>query len=260
MLEYQRLKLFEQFGKDILKLDTFLLKLVGYNPQESRLKIGDYLLHCSPATFRINGCSLVLFLGKSEVEHFKEYEKKLISFGISFDGTYFGSSVSFYIKGRMVSLNMMRENVYLLDFSINNPPNSYIEVFLYLSNINSIYKKLYSTKLTAEQSSGIQRFPVYKAQIFKDGVLICHGTIASLSLRHIEFDLRSIDVEMEMDKEYKYIILYNGRGINLIGKVVKALPNQYISSIDFNLEFIHIMSKYLGVTQEEEEVEDLEEL
>jgi len=263
VLEYQKVKLLEQYARHILKLDTFLLKVVGYNPEESRLKIDDYLLHCSPAAISLQSCSLVLFLGKNEIDFFKKFEKKLVSLNLAFDSTYFGSPVSFYIKGRMESINVMRENVYMLDFTLTNIPETYKEIFLYLSNISSLYKKLYNTKLTENQKISINKIPIDKVQIFKDGVLVCHGRIASLSNRHIELDLRHNQVNLEMDKTYKYTILYYGRGINLTGKIVKSLPYQFISSLDFNLEYIHIISKYMNISNqipESEFSEELEEL
>lgn len=268
MLEYQKSKLLEKYSKHILKLEPFLLRISGYNPEETRLKIDNYHLHCTPATFTMTSATLVLFLGKNEIGFFKKFEKKLVSLNLAFDSTYFGSAISFYIKGKMESLTMMRENVYTMEFTLNNVPDAYKEIFLYLSDISTLYKKLYSTKLNETQITGIKKLPIKKAQVFKDGVLICHGTVANISTKHIELDLRQNSIELEMDTIYKYTIIYNGRAINLSGKVVKSQPNQYISSLDFNIEYIHILSKYMNMAaknqisdkQDVEELEVLEEL
>lgn len=255
----------EKHSKNILKLEPFLLRISGYNPEETRLKIDNYLLHCTPATFTLKSCTLLLFLGKNEIDFFKKFEKKMVSLNLAFDSTYFGSSVSFFIKGRMESLTMLRENVYNLEFTLNVVPDTYKEIFLYLSNISFIYKKLFISKLNESQLSGIKKLPVDKVQIFKDGVLICHGKVCNLSPKHIELDLRQNAIDLEMDGIYKYIMLYNGRAINLIGKIVKSQPNQFISSLDFNLEYIHILSKYMDVVTKSQtsvvgESEELEEL
>ena len=191
----------------------------------------------------------------------KNSKKKLVSLNLAFDSTYFGSNISFFIKGRMETISMMKDNVYLLDFTIQNVPDTYKEIFLYLSNMSSLYKKLYNTKLTKEQESNLKKLPVTKAQIFKDGVLVCHGTVANISTRHLELDLRNNKEELEIDGNYKYIILYYGKAINLSGKIVKSIPNQYISSLDFNLEFIHILSKYMNMggtnNSDDEELEEI---
>lgn len=265
MLANQKVKLLEKYSNTKLKVDTFLLNIIGYNPQESRLKIDNFMLHCSPATFSLTSCSLILFLGKNEIDHFKKFEKKLVSLNLSFDSTYFGSDISFFLKGRMDSIDPMRETVYIMEFSLSNVPEYYKEIFLYLSDISSIYKKIYDTKLTESQISGIKRLPIDKVQIFKDGVLICHGKVANISTRHIEMDLRHNNVELKMDDVYKYTILYCGKAINLSGKIVKSKPFQYISSLDFNLEYIHILSRYMNMTHSAVEkatgeVEELEEL
>ncbi len=265
MLEYQRIKLNEKYADHVLKLEPFLLGICGYNPQESKLKIDTYQLHCTPATFTLKSCSLILFLGKNEIEFFKKFEKKLVSLNLVFDSTYFGSPVSFFIKGKMESIKMLRENVYTLDFTLNVVPDTYKELFLYLSEISTLCKKLYDAKLNETQILGIKKLPVEKVQVFKDGVLICHGKVANISTKHLELDLRQNAIDLEMNGVYKYTILYNGRSLNLLGKIVKSQPNQFISSLDFNLEYIHILSKYMNmVTQSGENVvehsEALEEL
>lgn len=265
MLEYRKTKLLQKYADHKLKIEPLLLKISGYNPQETRLKIENHLLHCSPVSFSMTSCTLLLFLGEKETRLFKEFEKKLVSLNLAYDATYFGSAVSFFIKGKMESLTMMRENIYTLEFTLNSVPETYKELFLYLCDISTLYKKLYNTKLTETQITGIKKLPVDKAQIFKDGVLICHGKVANISPRHIELDLRLNNQELTMNQNYKYTILYNGNAINLSGKIVKSQPNQYISSLDFNIELIHILSKYMNmvtrtvdsVVQDNEELEEL---
>ncbi|OQY38336.1 MAG: hypothetical protein B6229_06170 [Spirochaetaceae bacterium 4572_7] len=265
MLEHQKNKLSERYAEHTLKLEPFLLGLSGYNPKETRLKIQKYMLHCAPATFSLESCQLLLFLGNNEVEFFKNYEKKLVSLTLSFDATYFDKPVSFFLKGKFESLKMMRENVYILNFSHTTSSDTYRELFLYLSEISTIYKKLFNSKLTDEQVSGLKKVPIYRVDISKDSQFICNGVLAHLSTKYLEIDLGQANATLDMNEIYNYTIVYNSKIIKLTGKVVKNQENKYISSLAYNIELVYILSKYMKMPQfnkskNTEKLEELEEL
>lgn len=265
MLEHQKKTLEAKYSDYILKLEPYLLRVSGYNPQETRLKINGYLLHCTPGTFSLTGCKLILSLRSQEIKFFKEYEKKIISLKLSFDSPYFGKSVSFFIKGRMDSLIEVRENVYTLYMVFVSTSDTYKELFLHLSEISSIYKKIYHTKLTEDQINGIKMTPITYAQIIKNGQVFCYGKLISISPRHFEISLDQQNCELTWNEKYKYTITYNNRTINLTGTIVKKDNNNYISTIDFNMEYIHIITIYMNMSQgkntgNNQDTEELEEL
>lgn len=265
MLEYQKTKLSEKYADYILKLEPFLLKLSGYSAQDTKLKIDNYLLHCTPATFSLEKCQLLLSLGKNEVEYFKGFEQKLISLNLGFDSTYFGKPVSFYIKGRLENFDLVRDTIYMLNFSLNAISDTYKELFLYLSEMSNLYKKLYNTKLDNDQIEGLKKIPLNTIEISKDGIFICNAKLSHLSTRHLEIDLRQTNMSLEMEQNYNYVINYNNRPLKLSGKVVKSEDNQFISSIEYNIEYIHIISKYMNMLNKAEnnqksDTEELEEL
>ncbi len=260
MLEYQKIKLLEKHARNKLKLEPFLLRLVGYNPEETRLKIDKFLLHCTPATITLTSCKLLVFLGKEEIEHFKQFEKTIVTLTLAFDYTYFSSPLSFFIKGKMDSFEELRENIYSLEFNLNSVPEAYKQLFLYLSEITTIYRKIYDTKITKEQQENIKRFPVNEAFIYKEGELLYNARVNYLSARHIELNL--LNNKLEMGETYRYTIVFNGSQINLSGKPVKNKENLYISSLDFSLEYIHVLSKFMKLNTDENntDTEELEEI
>lgn len=265
MLDHQKKLLAEKYTDNILKLEPFLLRISGYNAQETRLKIDNYHLHCTPGTFSLTNCKLLLFLGAKEIGFFKEFEQKHISLKLAFDSTYFGKPVSFFLKGRLESLVTVRENVYTLDLVLTSTSDTYKELFLHLSEITTIYKKIYHTTLTPTQLAGIKKAPITFTQVIKNNQVFCYGRLHNISPRHFEISLEDQKIELTMSQKYKYSITYNNRQINVTGTVVKKENNSYISTIDFNMEYIHIITIYMNMLQNKDKtdndsLEELEEL
>jgi len=262
VLELQKIKLLEKYKNYVLKLEPFLLSLSGYNPQETRLKIDTFYLHCTPATFSMTKCSLLLYLGEKEGALFSKYTNKLISLNMAFDETYFGRPVSFYLKGKLDNIKKIRDNVYSLDFTLTTISETYKELFLFLSEIASIHKKLYMNKLNQSQIDGLHRVPIRRTEVSSEGKFIGFAMINNLSTRHLELQLEQ--GRLESNNRYKYSITFNNRELKLSGKIVKTLENQYISSLDFNLEYVHILSRYMNMynspSTSGHDTEELEEL
>lgn len=253
MLDNQKKILSEKYADTILKLEPFLLRFSGYNPQDTRLQVENYKLHCTPGTFSLTGCKLLLCLSPKEVGIFQGTENKLIALKLGFDSTYFGKPVSFFLKGRLESLIAVRENVYTLDLVLTSTSDTYKELFLHLSEIAGIYNKVYHTTLTQEQLTGIKEVPLTHTQIIKGNQNICYGKLNHISPRHFEVVIEQPGIELILDQKYKYIIIYNNRPINLIGTVVKNEGNTYITTIEFNMEYIHIMTIYMNRYQKQED-------
>lgn len=261
MLEYQKKKLLDKHVNNILKLEPFLLNISGYNPEDTRLKIGSYHLHCTPGTFAINSCKLLIFLGSKEYAYFNEYQNTIISLNLCFDATYFGQTVSFYIQGKLNNLTNIRENVYTVDLEFTSISEYYKEIFLYLCELSTIYKKIYHTKLTPEQLALIKNVPMNIIDIELDNMRI-RANLQSISPRHLEIVLMDSNISLTKDQKYRYSVFYNNREIKLTGMIMKGEDGKYISALDYNIEFVHIISKYMHIQQKEQidQAEVLEEL
>lgn len=246
MLDNQKKLLSEKYSDSILKLEPFLLRFSGYNPQDTRLQIDDYKLHCTPGTFSLTDCKLLLCLSPKETGIFQGTENKLIALKLSFDSTYFGKPVSFFLKGRLESLLIVRENIFTINLILSTTSDTYKELFLHLSEISSIYKKVYHTTLTPHQLAGIAQAPLTYCQIIQEEQLITYVKLNNISPRHLEFVLEQPEARINIDQKYKYIIMYCGRPINLIGTVVKQEGNNFITTIEFNMEYIHIITTYMN--------------
>lgn len=261
MLEYQKKKLLEKHINNIVKLEPFLLSISGYNPEETRLKIGNYHLHCTPGTFSLNNCKLLIFLGKKEFDYFNEYEKSIISLNLCFDATYFGNTISFYIQGKLNNLTNIRENVYSVDLEFTSISEYYKEIFLYLCELTTIYRKIYDTKLTPEQLKLITKVPMKVIDIQVANMRI-RANLDSISPRHLKISLADSNMSLTEQQKYNYSVFYANREIHLTGTIVKADSGNYISALDYNIEFVHIISKYMHIQQKEQidQAEELEEL
>ncbi|MGL1891043.1 MAG: hypothetical protein OCD02_05415 [Spirochaetaceae bacterium] len=265
MLEYQKSKLSELYANHTLKLEPFLLRISGYNAQETRLKIDTHLLHCTPGTFSLKECKFLLFLNPSEVEYFKAFEQKTIALNLAFDETYFDKPVAFFLKGKFESLKTMRENVYIIDFTLINMSDAYKEIFLYLCQISAIYKKIFDNKLSDDQIEGIRKAPIFSTEILKSNKLICYGKLADLSVSGFKIIVFQPNTEIEVNTKYQFVIRFNNRPIKLSGEIVEIDAKKYTVKLDFNIEFVHILSKYMNIVKkgnrvESESVEEVEEL
>lgn len=265
MLEYQKKKLSDIFANYTLKLEPFLLKMAGYNAQETRLKIDTHLLHCTPGTFSLKGCKFILFLSKPEAEFFNKFENKTISLNLAFDEQYFEKPVSFFLKGKFESLKMMRENVYIIDFSLINMSDTYQEIFLHLCQISTIYRKIYDNKLTESQIEGIKNAPIFSTEIAKANKLICYGKLSNVSTTGFQIMVFQPNANIEVNSKYQFTIRFNNRPVKLLGEITEINGKTFTAKLDFNLEYIHIMSKYMNMTKkshatETEKVEELESL
>ena len=260
MLDQQKRLLKEKYSDYILKLEPFLLRISGYNPQDTNIQIGNNRLFCTPGTFSLTDCKVLLFLTPKEVGLFKGLEKKLISLNLAFDSTYFGKPISFFLKGKIESLITIRENVYTLDLSLNSTSDTYKELFLHLAEVTSLYKKVYHTKLTPLQEAGIKQAPLTYCQIVKNKQIISYVKLNNISPRHLEFTLKNQETTIDVEQKYNYIMTYNGRPINLTGTIVKKEGDNFISTIELNMEYIHIITIYMNMYQKQEsQVIDTEE-
>lgn len=263
MLAYQKKKLSEKYARHILKLDPFLLNISGCIQQETRLKIGTHMLHCTPATFSFTNCQLLIFLASNEIEYFKKFEKNLISLSFAFGEAYFGNPVSFYLKGRFESLKEMREGIYVLDFKLTSLSDSYKEIFLYLSEISTIYDKLYNSVVTEEQLVGLSKVPFKNAKIVKDGALLGIGNLENIKLDSLDIKLAESNIILEQENIYILHIAFNNNMIKLVCEVKDSNDNIYNMSVKYNSEYIHILSRYMNMGQKtdtNDEVDELEEI
>ncbi|MBN2617783.1 MAG: hypothetical protein JXR64_05660 [Spirochaetales bacterium] len=262
MLEYQIKKLEEKHKQSILKLEPFLLRISGYNPQESRLKVGNYFLHCTPGSFSLKTCNLLLVLGKQEIKYFNQFEDKIVALNLAFDSTYFGRQVSFYLKGKFSKLTNIRDSIYSVNLDLSSISDFYRELFLYLSEVSSIYKKLHSSSKESGYITSEKKIPITFIEISYPNKSILNAAIKGISPGFLEISKGSNNLNLEKDKVYSFKIYYNMQKIKLAGKVEEENDATYIISIDFNMEFIHILSKYMKIAQKQQidQSEDLEEL
>ncbi len=261
VLEYQKKKLTEKHANYILKLEPFLLNIAGCNQQETRIKLGGHLLHCTPATFSLINCKLLLFLGEHEVEYFKKFEKTLTSLSFAFSDLYFEKSTSFYLKGKIEQFVKMREGIYEVDFALNTLSDAYKEIFLHLSEITTLHKKLYNSELSEIQLSGLKGVPIFSAKVIKDGKIICDGKLSKVRLDNLKLVIMTKHSQLQIGEEYRFHFNFNFNTIKLVGTIESHDGSVYSSKIKFNTEFVHILSKFMhSSTANSNNSEKLEEI
>lgn len=260
MLEYQKEKLTKKYNNYILKVDPYILRLSGYNPHETLLKIDNYFLHCIPATLSLSSCTLLLSLAKNEIDFFNDFKGSIISLNFSFDPTYFGKSMSFYLKGRFQDLKKMKPGVYILIFSLVAIPDSYKELFFYLSDVVTLYQKLYDSNPVIDSKKPLIPTPFRSVQIYSNGEQICSDNLKSINVNSLK--IKKTQQNIESGKPLSFRVIYNNRVLKLSGKLNETTETEHIFSINFNTEFVYILSRLMNIDNLNEEVKNgsIEEL
>lgn len=260
MLEYQKEKLTKKYSNYTLKVDPYILRLSGYNPHETLLKIDEYYLHCIPATLSLTKCTLLISLGDNEVDFFNELKGSLISLNFSFDPTYFGRSMSFYLKGRFQDLKKMKPGVYILIFSIVAIPDSYKELFFYLSDVVTLYQKLYESNPKMDEKKSIIPNPFRSVQVYSNGKQVCSEGLKSISINSLKINKSQNDLKEGTPLHFR--VIYNNRVLKLSGKLKESSNNELIFTLNFNTEFVYILSRLMKINtlSEDNRNEVIEEL
>lgn len=264
MLEYQREKFEKKFEDYILKIDPYILRISGYNPQETLLKIGDYLLHCIPATFSLSSCNLLLSLGEKEIEFFQKYKESLISLNFSFDPAYFNKSTSFFLKGKFENLKKVRPGVYTMLFSFTATPNSYKELFFHLSNVVTIHEKFYITDPIEANDVKLVPTPFNRVKIIYKGNIIKDDELLTISAKNFKIKSSPELLDIEEIALLHFRVLCNTRELKLVGKKSEQTMDYCTFSLNFNTEYIHTLSRLYRLLRTREtkdhDNEELEEL
>lgn len=245
VLEYQKERLTKKYSSYILKVDPYILRLSGYNPHETLLKIDEYYLHCIPATLSLTKCTLLISLAENEIDFFNEFKGSLISLNFSFDPTYFGRSMSFFLKGRFQDLKKMKPGVFILIFSIVAIPDSYKELFFYLSDVVNLYQKLYESNPKINSSKPLVPSPFRSVQIYSNGKQICSQKLEGITIN--TFKIKKTLQSFEENAPLHFRVIYNNRVIKLSGKLKESSETEQVFSLNFNTEFVYILSRLMNI-------------
>lgn len=262
MLEYQKERFAKRFANYTLKIDPYVLRISGYNPQETYIKMGDYSLHCIPATFSLSNCTLLISLGEKEVDFFDDFKKTLITLNFTFDPAYFSKTTTFYLRGKFNALTRIKNGVYTLIFNFSNISNSYKEIFFYLSDVVFLHNKFYETDPTKSEDIVLTPKPFKDIEIYKGGKKLCLGVLKDINSRSFVIK-KSPEIEtLNKSDLLRYKISFNGQAIRLSGRLMKTDTNSSTFSLNYNTEYIHTLTRLVKVikNRNDENGEKLEEL
>jgi len=120
--------LLQKWGQTTLKVDTFFLQRTGFVANQTILKLGEYNLHCVPATLGVEESRFLAVLTPVEVNHFARYKVGTQILILTFDDAEKKDVDRFHLRVTLVDLVPVpeRKNVCFLLLKIKSIPTDFV--------------------------------------------------------------------------------------------------------------------------------------
>ncbi len=118
----------EKLGQTTLKVDTFFLRRTGFVANQTVLKLGEYTLHCVPATLGAEGARFLAVLTPSEIDLFSKFKAGTHTLLLTFDNPESKDIMRFPLKVGLTELNPVpdRKNVCFIQLKFKSLPAPFV--------------------------------------------------------------------------------------------------------------------------------------
>ena len=118
----------EKLGQATLKVDTFFLRRTGFVANQTILKLGEYNLHCVPATLGAEGARFLAVLTPSEINLFSKFKTGTHVLLLTFDDPDGNDVMRFPLRVGLTDLLPVpdRKNVCFLQLKFKSLPPEFI--------------------------------------------------------------------------------------------------------------------------------------
>jgi len=180
----------QRLGQTTLKVDTYFLQRTGFVANQTVLRLGEYNLHCVPATIGVIESRLLAVLTPSEVNHFAKFKGGTQILLLAFDDPDNKDIARFPLRVSLTDLIVVpeRKNVCFLVVKAKSFPSEFI-LFLgdYLDELES--------RKAAWETCGVDPIP-----LSTEGLAAWNGTgvlVADVesNVRAREFHTKLIQLE-----------------------------------------------------------------
>lgn len=245
MLPYKKKKLLEKFQGYYLKADKFLFQSAGYLPHETLVKIHTHKLFCSVAGLSLDKCLILLTLSPKEYDSFKKYENRPASIKFSYSDVFFKEPLSFYIRGHLGTFIKQKEEVYTIEMKYESITESYKDIFLFLTTLNSKYQLIYDSDSKVNKEKCITPKTFHIGAIYKKGILQCDGFIEDISPKFVTLKISKCKNVVKEDEVVELTTVFYNRHIKLPGKIANYTDGICQLNLNYKTDFIYILTKFI---------------
>ena len=127
MADREMQSIHQKLGQASLKVDAYFLKQTGFIANQTVLKLGEYNLHCVPATLGLEGGRFLAVLTPSEISLFSKFKDGTNILILTFDDVENHDVARFHLRVGLTELIPLenRKNVCFLDLRFKSLPGEF---------------------------------------------------------------------------------------------------------------------------------------
>jgi hypothetical protein len=263
MLSYKKEQLLKKFSDTTLSAHPSLLKKFGYQAEKTCLEISGYRIFCTPYSFSLRKCRLLVSLREEEIEFFSQFSDKLNSLYLTCSPEERDPRQSFFIKGRIPEMKKAPgyENVWVLDFQFKTESDSYVRHFLTMADMNRRYYEYYLSSAPAVFGTRMlmETLGTDTLLISKKKQKIGYSFVHSVSVNFVEVVLNLNGYSVEEGDRLSLICENYQEVLKLYGKVSRIEKSKEIDEfhelridLEFHMGYIDRLAPYLDAHEPEE--------
>lgn len=215
------------------------------------LKIEDYYLSSIPFSLSMDKAHLLIILSEKERLFFGRYINHLTSLHFASKTQPHRPEITFFIKGLIVNMKNVKENIYNAEFVYKNCPDIYSLILGKYLDTHFLLQKLYNVykdKIIEINRENKKKLNFYNIRI-KTKTEEINTNLISFSTRQIIFLSPINPAKVKKGEQLSATMFFENYNILLKGNIVEIEPfdnnnNKIYCDIEFSPEIVEIVRLY----------------
>ncbi len=245
---------FDKLSDNNIRFSPYTIKNVGLIPNQTILKISDFMLICSPYQISMKNAVLLLILSHEETKFFQQYTNTNCSLCLVFQKSLNTSSFNMEIPSKVDQIGAVKgkNNICMINISFIKFNSQLIEILgNYIFGYNALQECLakYKNKniIITEETAKNLRYNNYFEIIINNRKNI--GNLLSLSINKIIFSIKMSEIKITEDMKLSCKLYFHLYRFIISGKIVKIEKSDDGTQkvhfvLDFSPELTEILDDY----------------